>query len=612
MDEVLPPEFLDALRLSLKPSAALVATLEEPPRAPENGHVRELIEAILWHRKFVLTYYVVLALLVALTGAHGLYNKRVRRARQDKKRYKPIPDTPSSSSSTLSGTITPPQKDDVSETTPLLVQPEAEDSIKRRWRPTLWGGIRLFSVIHMLGMFAVWYAILRPLGYTLLRYLTERVVFLGIAAILSYFIIYVTSVGWFRYLYYEAFLGLHILFQVAALVFLFFHYPTASPYVLATFIIWAVDRILWRISLSSKRVIATLEVAPDEQTILVHCEIELRKKLFGIRSHLHHGWLPGQHVFLTIPALSFKNRFQTHPFTIASPAPLRDYDTTGVKVWPLQLVIRSINGFSRDLLEYAKHHQHCEVILDGPHGGVEALEAAHHADRVCFVAGGSGIAVTYPLAWDVRVKQDMQPDALVSTRTVYDFASGLKTTQAVTDCGPMARSCAYAHFWVRQDPRHAHWISMFPRAACVQGDRNDDVDIIITANDDLAKPDGHQEVGSIVTHAFDTRRSGSGFRYGSEGGRPDLRTEVWNWVTSTSSTGTVLQGDYCGALSSSTTRQRSTSWDVDRHSRPGPEKEKLCIVVSGPDGLVRDVRNVAARLVKEGWDLEVWVEKFGW
>ncbi|EHY61204.1 hypothetical protein ABEF92_000596 [Exophiala dermatitidis] len=715
MDEVLPPEFLDALRLSLKPSAALVATLEEPPRAPENGHVRELIEAILWHRKFVLTYYVVLALLVALTGAHGLYNKRVRRARQDKKRYKPIPDTPSSSSSTLSGTITPPQKHDVSETTPLLVQPEAEDSIKRRWRPTLWGGIRcmlmhqprpvqsmtaprnvlpdngttlvvllflllnlfyllyrvppsangvfiladragllfvvnlpvlyllaaktnqpiklvtgwsyeglnlfhrrlgewmiVFSVIHMLGMFAVWYAILRPLGYTLLRYLTERVVFLGIAAILSYFIIYVTSVGWFRYLYYEAFLGLHILFQVAALVFLFFHYPTASPYVLATFIIWAVDRILWRISLSSKRVIATLEVAPDEQTILVHCEIELRKKLFGIRSHLHHGWLPGQHVFLTIPALSFKNRFQTHPFTIASPAPLRDYDTTGVKVWPLQLVIRSINGFSRDLLEYAKHHQHCEVILDGPHGGVEALEAAHHADRVCFVAGGSGIAVTYPLAWDVRVKQDMQPDALVSTRTVYDFASGLKTTQAVTDCGPMARSCAYAHFWVRQDPRHAHWISMFPRAACVQGDRNDDVDIIITANDDLAKPDGHQEVGSIVTHAFDTRRSGSGFRYGSEGGRPDLRTEVWNWVTSTSSTGTVLQGDYCGALSSSTTRQRSTSWDVDRHSRPGPEKEKLCIVVSGPDGLVRDVRNVAARLVKEGWDLEVWVEKFGW
>ena len=35
-------------------------------------------------------------------------------------------------------------------------------------------------------------------------------------------------------------------------------------------------------------------------------------------------------------------------------------------------------------------------------------------------------------------------------------------------------------------------------------------------------------------------------------------------------------------------------------------------VVSGPDGMVRDVRNAVASLVAEGRNVEVHVEKFGW
>jgi predicted ferric reductase len=130
---------------------------------------------------------------------------------------------------------------------------------------------------------------------------------------------------------------------------------------------------------------------------------------------MHHGWLPGQHIFLTIPSMGFKYRFQAHPFTIASPAPSKNNTITS---WPLQLVIRSIDGFSLDLLNYARHHQHCEVVFDGPHGGVEASEAARHAERTCFVAGGSGIAVTYPLAWEHQVEEYKQREALLDTRTV--------------------------------------------------------------------------------------------------------------------------------------------------------------------------------------------------
>ncbi|EXJ87808.1 hypothetical protein A1O1_04735 [Capronia coronata CBS 617.96] len=704
MAEGLSPELLDVLRLSLKSSADILLALEERPRVPSSDHIRELIKAILWHRKFVLTYYALIALIVALCGGYGLYKRWARLGQQRERECVAALTTSSSSSSTLEGSATPPQKNDPAETTPLLCSPEpstregpalldrVRSVLMHQPRPiraltsprnvlpnngttltvlfffalnlfylfyrvplsetgvfiladragllfvvnlpilyllaaktnqpikaiTGWSyeGLNLFhrrlgewmiafAVLHMLGMFATWYAILRPLGFTLLRYLTARVVLLGISAILSYLIIYITSIGWFRHLYYEAFLGFHIFFQVAALVFLFFHYPTARPYVLATFAIWAIDRLLWRISLSSRRVIASLEVAPDEHTILLHCEIDLRKTTFGIRSHLHHGWLPGQHVFLTIPSMGFKYRFQAHPFTIASPAPPRDSTTTS---WPLLLVIRSIDGFSHDLLKFARHHQHCEVTLDGPHGGIEALEAARGADRVCFVAGGSGIAVTYPLAWDVRVKQDLQAEALVSSRTVY--AGGQRIIPAVRECGPLTEPSAYGHFWVRQDPRHDQWISMFPRAHTVKAGYPGDVYVEAPSKDD-----GHQEVASIVTHTFDTRRPGL------DGGRPDMSTELWHWVTSvpasrSSSSNTLTLGaqppgsDRTHHGSSMSKSKSDDNSDISRRSRS--RDEKLCIIVSGPDGLVRDVRNIAAQLVHQGWNLEVWVEKFGW
>jgi hypothetical protein len=39
---------------------------------------------------------------------------------------------------------------------------------------------------------------------------------------------------------------------------------------------------------------------------------------------------------------------------------------------------------------------------------------------------------------------------------------------------------------------------------------------------------------------------------------------------------------------------------------------RAAVVVSGPDGLVRDVRNTCAGLLKKGVDVKLQVEKFGW
>ena len=123
--------------------------------------------------------------------------------------------------------------------------------------------------------------------------------------------------------------------------------------------------------------------------------------------------------------------------------------------------------------------------------------------------------------------------------------------------------------------------------------------------------DADQEdvVATIVTHSFDTRSPHS------DGGRPDIRSEVWNWVTSSPSTrassSALLGCDNPQSLPHSLVKTSSIL-----HRTPGrearPRKERICLIVSGPDGLVRDVRNTAAHLIREGWDIQVWVEKFGW
>ncbi|KAK5061257.1 hypothetical protein LTR84_007799 [Exophiala bonariae] len=714
MDELHPAELSKILRLPLKSTGTLLKALEEsgghgPPSTLDPEHIRRIIAAILWHRKFILTYYLAIGSIIAISCSVTLYHRarRWHRKRQAHNASNILATSSSSTSSSSSSTlheasIFPATKN--TETTPLLAsektvlrprpaflnrlkacliyQPRPIYALTSRvnvlpdnattisillfaalnlfyllfraplqleWifiigdragllfvvnLPVLyilaaktnqpikfltgWSyeGLNLFhrrlgewmiifSVIHMFGMLTVWYTILRPLGYTIIIYLTSPTVYLGIVAILSYFVIYATSTGWFRQLYYEAFLGLHIAFQAAALVFLFFHYPTAKPYVVATFLVWAIDRVFWRSTLSSRKFIATLEVAPDEKTVLVHCDIDLQQRTFGMRTGLHHGWQPGQHLFLTVPSMGTKHRFQTHPFTIASPAPPEE---VGIKSWPLQLIIRSIDGFSLDLLNYARHHQHCEVILEGPHGAMHAPEAANHSDRVCFVAGGSGIAVTYPLAWHHQIKKQNQHNAVVNLRTVYK--DGSKHTPTVLDCGSVFDTRKFSHFWVRQDPRHKRWISIVPKASAFGFDgRNVRLDMEYTA-----KEDNLEEVTNLITRTYDTRRPGP------DGGRPDMKSELWEWVTSigissSSSTTTLDTSTHTllGEQEDAPTSSSSSSY----HSLPPKsikdrKREKICVIVSGPDGLVRDIRNMVSQLACEGWNIEVCVEKFGW
>lgn len=411
--------------------------------------------------------------------------------------------------------------------------------------------LTIVAIVHVVGMVIGFYQLLAPFGYTLGWYSTRMIIIFGIIAFYAYLVIYFTSVGRFRQRFYELFLALHIVFQVIGLATLFLHHYQTQPYVGAAVVIWVLDRGVSRIACKSQSFVVTLEVAADEETVLVYCDVPIHRSKFpwaGIKS----GWHAGQHVFLTVPSMGFKHRFQTHPFTIASPAPPQHL-TNGS--WPLQLTIRAQHGFSRELLQYAKHHQHTKALVEGPYSSDEVLKCLKRSDRVCLIAGGSGIAVTYPLAWQWAVASESYENIIHDRARYVDGRKMLKPN--VVKSGALLDTPDFANFWIRQEACHESWVTMLPGIE----------------NESQSGSEAQSGI-DLITRRFDTRSAVCGER-------PDIKTELDMWV----------RGDLKQKI------------DVQR---------RICVVVSGPDGLVGDVRNTIAVLVREGWNIEVHVEKFGW
>lgn len=151
--------------------------------------------------------------------------------------------------------------------------------------------------------------------------------------------------------------------------------------------------------------------------------------LLGI--NIKHGWKPAEHVFLTVPALSHKHIIQAHPFTIASAAP----EGPESHAW-LNFLIRAQDGFSRDLLRYAQLHQSVNIRVDGPYGSSHALRMLHNQDIAIVIAGGSGIAVAFPLIWSLL------------TASPKDVESGHQGRSKPRVC----------LIWVVHDAEHLDWI----------------------------------------------------------------------------------------------------------------------------------------------------------
>lgn len=381
----------------------------------------------------------------------------------------------------------------------------------------------LLALLHSLGMIGVWYTILRPVGITLFKFLLIKMILLGIGAFVAYELIYFTSLGAFRQRWYELFLGVHVVLQAAALILVFFHHQGSRPYVGAALAIFMIDRLVYRLSVKSTTITVGLAVKEDGKTITLQAPLRLDQNrnlvsyLCGT-SNIKHGWKATEHVFLSVPSLAPKHIIQAHPFTIASKAPSSD---SGVA--DLELLIRGQAGFSADLLRYAQGHKAAIVRLDGPYGSHSAVHMLQDSDHAVIVAGGSGVAVTWPLAW-----------SMLRCLGNGDLEHSVQATSK--------RKILFV--WIVREQSHVSWLGQ-------------------------EKIDNLRARGVRVEIPPPT----------AERGHPDLEDIIGSWV----------------------------SCFHKEMVRP-----KIGVVVSGPDGMNRVVRNTCASLVRQGKDVNVEIEKFGW
>jgi NAD(P)H-flavin reductase len=374
----------------------------------------------------------------------------------------------------------------------------------------------LLALLHAGSMVLVWYTTLSSrLSFS--RFLALPIIWLGLLAFFSYETLYLSSLGSFRKRCYELFLGLHIVLQVAALAFLWFHHHNSQPYVLAALCIFAIDRFAFRLVLKSRTLKADLSVLQDGETVMLSSNWQLPKSSWWRSWSTKNGWKPAEHVFLTVPALSHKHFIQAHPFTIASAAPTG----SDSHAW-LNFLIRAQDGFSRDLLRYANFHSSVNIRIDGPYGSSHALDMLHDNDVAVIVAGGSGIAVAFPLVWSLlaAASQSLDPEGNRHSKPRVSL------------------------IWVIHDQEHIDWIPQ---------DRLDEL----------------RGLGCQITIPPPTRKAG----------RPDLPQLLETAVN---------------------------AWNDEI------EDPTIGVVVAGPDTMNRSCRNACASLVSQGARLEVSVEKFGW
>jgi len=290
------------------------------------------------------------------------------------------------------------------------------------------------ALIHSAGMVVVWYTLLRPTGFTFARFIFSKVILLGIGAFVAYELLYFTSLGSFRQRWYELFLGLHIFLQVVALILVWFHHSNSRVYVGIALGIFVVDRLAYRMALKVKTLQAGVKILEDEDTVALSMVVPLsgRRGLWTVfASNITDGWKPTEHIFITVPSLARKHILQAHPFTIASPAP-----TSSDSEAFLDLVVRAQDGFSADLMNYAKSHKSVTVRLDGPYGSQCAIGLLRESDLVVVVAGGSGIAVAWPMVW-----------SLSESLRVHDL-----------ECQPPGSSQKVVLIWVVHKRSHISWI----------------------------------------------------------------------------------------------------------------------------------------------------------
>lgn len=211
-----------------------------------------------------------------------------------------------------------------------------------------------------------------------------------IAAIISGFAFLSVTISalTIRRIWYELFYVVHICFFIVGIVCACFHQPDFGKKIVTILILtasmWFTDRII-RVGRALYYVpnnAATVHPLPNGGTKVVMKKVPTRA-------------VPGKHFYVWIPAIRM---FEMHPFTI-------------VGTQPLEFIIKSHNGFTRDLHKFAAAHPGTTLTasVDGPYG---TFPDPMGYDKIVLIAGGGGASFTFGLAVNLleRMKEGLNKE----------------------------------------------------------------------------------------------------------------------------------------------------------------------------------------------------------
>lgn len=209
------------------------------------------------------------------------------------------------------------------------------------------------------------------------------------------------SIMWVRQRHFNLFLTTHVLAAAIVLPMIYHHKPTASPWLIASAVIWAIDRLNRWLGIFLNHILASWMVSDRIGTITA--TVDRLDGAIVLRIPMHFAWSPGQHIYISFWSWKMMSRpwlyGRWHPFTLtnlSSGGVLRRKDGTEVghnerRAWTGCCLVQIRGGTTKWLETHAGSN--IEVLIDGPYGGNGASIVAY--STLVLIAGGAGI--TYVL-----------------------------------------------------------------------------------------------------------------------------------------------------------------------------------------------------------------------
>lgn len=206
---------------------------------------------------------------------------------------------------------------------------------------------------------------------------SDPVTLTGLFSLGCGFVIALSSLAYVRRKLFNVFFWSHFSF-VGFLVGLYLHATSARPFIIASILCYATDKLLKMMWKWPKK--TTVFEKVDDRTV----HVQFPKAALSSRSQV------GQYVFINIPSLSLK---EWHPFSVAS----------GPRDEHIDLYIRALGDHTKKIVDYAERcaadNKQVTIRSDGPYGSLPFNYCRYGS--ILFVGGGIGITPIISVLKDI-------------------------------------------------------------------------------------------------------------------------------------------------------------------------------------------------------------------